>query len=88
MRFREDKCHQVYDTLADLTRDLPRLRDVGYNCVQLMPSFPFPGYTVYDLHRPEMQHSLGADLKPFVERAHALGMKVMLGAFFFEKGGI
>ncbi len=78
VRFREDKCHHVYDALADLTRDLPRLRDVGYNCVQLMPSFPFPGYTVYDLHRPEMQHSLGADLKPFVERAHALGMKVIL----------
>ena len=25
-----------------------------------------------------MQHSLGADLKPFIERAHALGMKVIL----------
>ena len=78
VRFRPDKCHHVYDALEDLTRDLPRLRDLGYNCVQLMPSFPFPGYTVYDLQRPEKQHSLGADLKPFIERAHALGMKVIL----------
>lgn len=78
VRFRPDKCHHVYDTLEDLTRDLPRLRDLGYNCVQLMPSFPFPGYSVYDLKRPEMQHSLGADLRPFVRRAHALGLKVIL----------
>lgn len=78
VRFREDKFHQVYKTLDDLRRDLPRLRAVGYNCVQLMPSFPFPGYTVYDLHRPDMQHSLGADLRPFVQEAHALGMKVIL----------
>lgn len=78
VRFREDKFHQVYQTLDDLRRDLPRLKAVGYNCVQLMPSFPFPGYTIYDLHRPEMQHSLGTDLRPFVQEAHALGMKVLL----------
>ncbi len=77
VRFRPDKCHNAYNTLQDLSDDLPRLRDIGYNCVQLMPSFPFPGYSVYDLHRPEWQHAYGGDLKAFIARAHRLGMRVM-----------
>ena len=77
VRFRPDKCHNAYNTLQDLSDDLPRLRDIGYNCIQLMPSFPFPGYSVYDLHRPEWQHAYGGDLKAFIARAHRLGLKVI-----------
>ncbi len=76
LQFRTEKSH--YPTLQDLIDDLPRLRDLGYNCLQLMPSFPFPGYSIYDLHRPEWQHAYGADLRPLVKKAHALGIKVIL----------
>ena len=78
LRLSETKCHEGYAHPQDLADDLPRIRDLGFNCIELMPSFLFPCYTVFDLKNPDLQHGAGESIRPIIERAHALGMRVIL----------
>lgn len=67
-----------YETAADLTSDLPRIAKLGFNIVQLMPHMPFPSYAVHDYFDLNTQYAPEADLRRMIERAHELGMKVLL----------
>lgn len=78
LRLSEEKCHHRYDHPEELAADLERIKSLGFNTVELMPSFLFPCYTVYDLKNPDIQHGAGESIRPIIHRAHELGMKVIL----------
>lgn len=78
LRLSETKCHHRYDHPEELANDLERIKSIGFNTIELMPSFLFPCYTVYDLRNPDIQHGAGESIRPIIRRAHELGMKVIL----------
>lgn len=67
-----------YANLDDLAHDLPRILDLGFDVIQLMPNMPFPSYAVHDYYDVDVQYGSSAGLKRLVERAHGLGMRVLL----------
>ena len=67
-----------YPNIAALTNDLPRIAGLGFNIVQLMPAEPYPCYAVHDYLDIDTQYAPVADLRKMVERAHQLGLKVLL----------
>lgn len=78
LRLSETKCHHRYDHPAELAADLTRIKSLGFNTIEMMPSFLFPCYTVYDLANPDIQHGAGESIRPIIERTHELGMRVIL----------
>lgn len=67
-----------YRTLQDVADDLPRIRDLGFSTVELMPAMPFPSYAVVDYYDVDVQYGSAAGLAELVRRAHELGMRVLL----------
>jgi len=68
-------------TLRGVTEALPYLQELGITCLWLSPLHPAETYHRYDvLDYFDVDPRLGSkeDLKELVERAHALGMRVML----------
>lgn len=75
-------------TLRSLSDELPRLRQLGIDIVWLMPIHPISElnrkgtlgsyYAVRDYKAVNPEFGTIDDLKDFVSRAHALGMKVIL----------
>ena len=75
-------------TLVAATRELPRLKALGVDILWLMPIQPIgeknrkgtlgSPYSVRDYRAVNPELGTKADLKAFVDRAHALGMKVIL----------
>ena len=78
LRLSETRCHHRYDHPSELAADLERIHSLGFNTLEMMPSFLFPCYTVYDLMNPDIQHGAGESIKPVIDRAHELGMNVIL----------
>ncbi len=67
-----------YRTLDDVAADLPRIRDLGFSTVELMPAMPFPSYAVVDYYDVDLQYGSAAGLARLVRRAHELEMRVLL----------
>lgn len=75
-------------TLKAFSEELPRLKDLGVDIVWLMPIHPISEvnrkgtlgsyYAVRDYKAVNPEFGTIGDLKDFVSRAHALGMKVIL----------
>lgn len=62
---------------------LPRIKDVGYNCVQLMAVqehsyYASFGYHVTNFFAPSSRSGTPDDFKYLVDRAHALGIAVIM----------
>lgn len=74
----ENGCYEPYPNLEDLRADLGRIRDLGFNVLQLMPRFPFPGYTVHDYHDVETHYGGKEALVALIDEAHDLGMLVII----------
>ncbi|HLQ18042.1 MAG TPA: alpha-amylase family glycosyl hydrolase [Tabrizicola sp.] len=73
------------------SRELPRLADIGITVIELMPVGQFPGTRGwgYDSVLPwAPQHSYGTpeDLAALVDRAHGLGLSVVLDVVFNHFG--
>lgn len=75
---KEADCYEPYPTLDSLNDDLERIQGLGFNVLQLMPRFPFPGYTVHDYHDVDAHYGGKEALVALIERAHGLGMRVLL----------
>ncbi len=73
--FDPDFSYCPYPMLADLRNDLPRIRSLGFNTIQLMPKMPFPWYTVtqYDDFHGTYGGESDEELKEFIREAHKLG---------------
>ena len=69
---------EPYPDVAALTADLERIASLGFNIVELMPHFPFPSYSVHDYMDIATQYAPEPDLPRMIDRAHALGLKVLL----------
>jgi glycosidase len=67
-----------YPTYERLLGDLPRIRDKGFEVVYIMPHVPYPSYSVIDYHDLEIQQGSDAGFRAFIDRAHALGLKVFM----------
>src|SRR5581483_896411 len=70
--------YNPYPDLPALVSDLPRIAALGFDIVQLMPRQPYPDYAVHDYRDIATQYAPEADLRKMVDRAHELGLKVLL----------
>jgi maltooligosyltrehalose trehalohydrolase len=78
-------------TFASAMRELEELRDVGITLIELMPVAEFPGrfgwgYDGVDLYAPSHLYGKPDDLRAFVDRAHALGVSVILDVVYNHLG--
>jgi hypothetical protein len=74
--------HSPYPTTQDLRNDLPRIKEIGYDVLYLMPRQPYPGYTTHSLDNAAEQYGDGPKteeaFKSLIREAHALGMRVIV----------
>ena len=73
------------------TEELPRLVDLGITAVEMMPVAEFPGrfgwgYDGVALYAPAHVYGTPDDLRTFVDRAHALGIGVLLDVVYNHLG--
>lgn len=54
---------QPYPNIDTLTKDLPRIADLGFNIIQIMPRRPYPTYSVHDYMDIETHYAPEAALK-------------------------
>lgn len=71
-----------HPTTEDLIADLPRIRDLGYDTIYLMPRHPWPGYGWTSYTDPALQHGdgpgTGDRFQRLVDTIHGQGMRVIL----------
>lgn len=63
---------------AALEAAIPEIREAGFNALQIMPWFPYPGYSVHDWKDVDTTYGSGEGLRHMIQTAHAHGMKVIL----------
>lgn len=78
-------------TLAAATEELAELADVGITVLELMPLADFPGrfgwgYDGVNLFAPTHLYGRPDDFRRFVDRAHSLGMGVILDVVYNHLG--
>jgi maltooligosyltrehalose trehalohydrolase len=78
-------------TWAAAARELPWLEELGVTCIEMMPIAEFPGrfgwgYDGVDLFAPTRAYGHPDDLRRFVDRAHALGLGVILDVVYNHLG--
>jgi maltooligosyltrehalose trehalohydrolase len=78
-------------TWAAAARQLPALADLGVTVVELMPVAEFDGrfgwgYDGVDLFAPSHLYGTPDDLRHFVDRAHAVGLGVILDVVYNHLG--
>jgi hypothetical protein len=76
--FLDGRFHEPYPKMADLDADLERIAQMGFEVLQLMPHFPFCGYSVHHYDQIDQQYGDEAELRAVIQHAHQLGMKVIL----------
>jgi glycosidase len=75
---RQSKFHDL-DALID---DLPRIRDLGFDVLEIMPHMPFPSYSVFDYYDVDTHYGSAEGLRRLTARAHELGMRVLIDVVF------
>lgn len=78
-------------TFRSAAQRLPELVKLGVNTVQLMPLADFPGdrnwgYDGVAVYAPSRAYGCPDDLRKFVDRAHALGLSVVLDVVYNHFG--
>lgn len=78
-------------TWAAATAELPELRALGVTLIEMMPVADFPGrfgwgYDGVDLFAPTHLYGRPDDLRRFVDRAHQLGLGVILDVVYNHFG--
>jgi maltooligosyltrehalose trehalohydrolase len=76
---------------AAAAEQLPALAELGITCVELMPVADFPGrfgwgYDGVDLFAPTRLYGRPNDFRRFVDRAHGLGVAVILDVVYNHVG--
>lgn len=67
-----------FSDYAALEAAIPGIRKAGFNDLQIMPWFPYPGYSVHDWKDVDTTYGSGKGLRHMIQTAHAHGMKVIL----------
>ncbi len=64
-----------------LTERLPYIRDLGVDCIWLLPFYPSPlkddGYDIADYYNINPDYGTLADFEYFLQRAHEMGIRVI-----------
>ncbi len=73
------------------SRELPALAELGITCLEIMPAAEFPGrfgwgYDGVNLFAPTRLYGRPMDFRRFVDRAHALGIAVILDVVYNHFG--
>lgn len=84
--------HGSNGTFADVEADLPRLREMGVDVLWFMPIHPIGKlnkkgslgcpYSIADYREVNPEYGTRADLARLIERAHALGLQVMIDVVY------
>jgi glycosidase len=84
--------HGPNGTFADVEADLPRIRAMGVDVVWFMPIHPIgqvkrkgrlgSPYSIVDYRRVNPEYGTKADFARLIERAHALGLRVMIDVIY------
>ncbi|WPJ96128.1 alpha-amylase family glycosyl hydrolase [Coraliomargarita algicola] len=73
---------EPYPTTEVLIEDLPRISELGYDVLYMMPRQPYPGYTTLSLTDAAAQYGDGPGteraFQRLVDAAHAMGMRVIV----------
>jgi len=80
-------------TFAALSRKLEHFRDAGYTCLEIMPVNAFPGernwgYDATLVFAPASTYGSPEDLRALVDRAHELGLGMVLDVVYNHFGDI
>jgi maltooligosyltrehalose trehalohydrolase len=78
-------------TWRSAMRELPALKDLGITCIEMMPVAEFQGrwgwgYDGVDLFAPTHLYGSPDDLRAFIDKAHALGIGVILDVVYNHFG--
>ena len=76
--FNEVHKYSPYPEVSDLIADLDQIAQFGFTCIQLMPKQPYPSYNIHDYWDIDTSYGNKAQIKELVEKAHNLGIKVIL----------
>jgi hypothetical protein len=84
--------HGPHGTFADVEADLPRIRAMGVDVVWFMPIHPVGKlnqkgslgcpYSIADYREVNPEYGSRSDFARLIERAHALGLKVMIDVVY------
>jgi glycosidase len=84
--------HGPHGTFADVEADLPRIRALGVDILWFMPIHPIgqrnkkgslgSPYSIADYRAVNPEYGTRADFARLVERAHALGLKIMIDVVY------
>ncbi|RIE03849.1 alpha-amylase family glycosyl hydrolase [Cohnella faecalis] len=69
---------KTFDDYDQIAKKLSYLKSLGFNAIQIMPSFPFPSYSVYDYFNLDKTYGSERGLKNLVRTAKRLGLKVII----------
>ncbi len=76
-----DRSNDGSGDFAGLTEKLPYIRNLGVDCVWLLPFYPSPlrddGYDIADFYGIHPDYGTLDDFKAFLDCAHELGMRVI-----------
>jgi glycosidase len=70
--------YEPYPTAKALVDDLRRIRDLGFDTIQLMPRQPYPSYNVHDYADVATSYGDEEVIAQLVRTAHGYGMRVIL----------
>ncbi|MQA02101.1 MAG: DUF3459 domain-containing protein [Streptosporangiales bacterium] len=76
--FAGDYRYGPYPDARALLDDLPRIHELGYDVLQIMPRQPYPSYNVHDYADITTTYGDEAVLREVVATCHRHGMKVIL----------
>jgi Alpha amylase, catalytic domain len=76
--FHEGHRYERYATVGDLHADLPRIQELGFDVVQLMPRHPYPSYNVHDYADVTTSYGDEDALRELVAECHRRGIRVLL----------
>ena len=67
-----------YPSAGDLLEDLPRIHELGFDVIQLMPRQPFPSYVYHEYDDVDTYWGDRETIEELVAAAHSRGMRVVL----------
>ncbi len=76
-----DSTHDGIGDFAGMTEKLEHIRDLGVDCVWLLPMYPSPGqddgYDISDFYAVHPDYGTLDDVKVFLDSAHSKGLRVV-----------
>lgn len=70
--------YSPYPEITDLTKDLDRIRALGFSVIQLMPRQPYPSYNVHDYWDVDVSYGPRPMVIELVQQCHLRGMRIIL----------